>query len=81
MLPGVSCENARQVAVSLRQGLASLGIDHARSRVDARLTMSIGIGSQTVAPDTSSRELLVRVDTALKLAVERGRNRIEILEG
>lgn len=81
LLPGVSCENARQVGVSLQRALTGLAIEHARSRVDAHLTMSIGIGSQSVAVDSSSRELLVRVDTALKLAVERGRNRIEVLEG
>ncbi len=81
LLPGVSCENARQVAVNLQQSLADLEIEHARSRIGSRLTMSIGIGAQTVAVESSSRELLVRVDTALKLAVERGRNRIEILEG
>ncbi len=81
LLPGVSCENARQVAVNLQQSLADLEIEHARSRIGSRLTMSIGIGAQAVAVESSSRELLVRVDTALKLAVERGRNRIEILEG
>ena len=43
--------------------------------------MSIGLGSQIVNHGTSSRELLVRVDTALKLATERGRDRLEMLEG
>ena len=81
LLPGVSCENARRIALDLQQALARLDIEHARSRCGRQLTMSIGLGSQAVAVDSSSRELLVRVDTALKLAVERGRNRIEVLEG
>jgi len=43
--------------------------------------MSVGLGSQVVTPGSASRELLGRVDTALKLASERGRNRLEVLEG
>jgi PleD family two-component response regulator len=43
--------------------------------------VSVGLGSQVAAEGSNSRELLVRVDTALKLAKERGRNRLEVLEG
>lgn len=81
LLPGVSCENARQIAQSIMQELTQQKIEHAKSRVGPYLTLSIGLGSQGVAPGSSSRELLGRVDTALKLALERGRNRLEVLEG
>ena len=81
LLPGVSCENARQIALEIMQALAQKNIEHARSRTQPCLTMSIGLGSQVAAEGSNSRELLVRVDTALKLAKERGRNRLEVLEG
>jgi diguanylate cyclase (GGDEF)-like protein len=81
LLPGVSCENARQIALDIMQALAQKEIEHARSRTQSCLTMSIGLGSQVAAEGSNSRELLVRVDTALKLAKERGRNRLEVLEG
>lgn len=81
LLPGVSCENARRIAENIMQELAHQEIEHAKSRVGPYLTMSVGLGSQSVKPGSSSRELLGRVDTALKLASERGRNRLEVLEG
>ena len=81
VLPGVSCKDARDVAQGIREALAERRIEHARSGCGDYLTMSIGVGSQSVAPGSYSRELLVRVDTALKLARERGGNRIEVLEG
>ncbi len=81
LLPGISCENARQIAAGIMQELAQQEIEHAKSRVGPYLTMSVGLGSQNVKPGSSSRELLGRVDTALKLASERGRNRLEVLEG
>ncbi len=80
LLPGVSCENARQIAQNIIQELAQKKIEHAKSRAGPYLTMSVGLGSQIVSPGSSSRELLGRVDTALKLASERGRNRLEVLE-
>ena len=81
LLPGVSCENARQMALDIIQALAQKKIEHARSRAQNYLSMSIGLGSQVATEGSNSRELLVRVDTALKLAKERGRNRLEVLEG
>jgi diguanylate cyclase (GGDEF)-like protein len=81
LLPGVSCENARQIALNIMQDLERKKIEHARSGSQPYLTMSVGVGSQAVTPGSASRELLVRVDTALKLAKERGRDRLEVLEG
>ena len=81
LLPGVSCENARQIAQEIMRALAQKKIEHARSRTQPYLTMSVGLGSQIAAQGSNSRELLGRVDTALKLAKERGRDRLEVLEG
>lgn len=81
LLPGTSCADARAIANRIRKALAAKEIEHARSNSGELLSMSIGVGSQTVAERSSSRELMVRVDTALKLARERGHDRIEVLEG
>ncbi|MCP4878001.1 MAG: GGDEF domain-containing protein [Gammaproteobacteria bacterium] len=81
LLPGVSCENARPIALEIMQELKQRNIEHIKSPLQKVLTMSVGLGSQVVAPSSSSRELLVRADTALKLAKERGHDRLEILEG
>ncbi len=80
LLPGVPCRDARQVANRIREALAELAIEHVKSDSSRYLTLSIGIGSQPVRPGSYSRELLTRVDAALKLAKERGRDRIEALE-
>ncbi len=69
------------MALDVMQALKQLSIEHAKSQTQKILTMSVGLGSQVVAPGSSSRELLVRVDTALKLAKEHGGNRLEVLEG
>ncbi len=81
LLPGVSCGNARQIALEIMQALAREKIEHTGSLAQNYLGMSIGLGSQFAAEGSKPRELLVRVDTALKLAKERGRNRLEVLEG
>ena len=81
LLPGTSCEDARQIALDIRKALTDLEIEHVKSGCSKYLTMSIGVGSQAVTPRSFSRELLVRVDTALRLAKERGRDRLEVLEG
>ncbi|HUV23792.1 MAG TPA: GGDEF domain-containing protein [Gammaproteobacteria bacterium] len=80
LLPGTSCKDARQIALDIRKALAELEIEHVKSGCSAYLTMSIGVGSQSATPRSFSRELLVRVDTALRLAKERGRDRLEVLE-
>jgi diguanylate cyclase (GGDEF)-like protein len=80
LLPGTSCEDARQIALDIRKALADLEIEHVKSGCSKYLTMSIGVGSQAVTPRSFSSELLVRVDTALRLAKARGRDRLEVLE-
>ena len=80
LLPGMNAQDARQIARAIHQTLAERQIEHARSGCSKFLTMSLGVGSQTVMPRSFSRELLVRVDTALRLAKERGHDRLEVLE-
>ncbi|HEY5738642.1 MAG TPA: GGDEF domain-containing protein [Gammaproteobacteria bacterium] len=79
LLPGIGCANARQIARDIAAELERKKIAHGKSPAGL-LTLSIGVGCQTVNADAESRELLVRADTALKLARERGGNRVEVLE-
>jgi len=81
LLPGMNAQDAREIAQTIHQTLASRKIEHARSGCSKFLTMSLGVGSQAVMPRSFSRELLLRVDTALRLARERGHDRLEVLEG
>ena len=81
LLPGTPCGEAKKIARKIRAALADLAIEHGKSDCSRFLTLSIGIGCQDARPGSHSRELLIRTDTALKLAKERGRDRIEVLEG
>lgn len=81
LLPGMNCEDAKAMALRMMAELANMKIEHLKSRVASQLTMSVGLGYQMVRKNTTSRDILIRVDTALKLAKEKGRNRLEILEG
>ena len=81
ILPGLSFENARLLLLRITQSLADKKIEHAESRINPYLTISVGLSSQIVANNSSSRELLSRVDEALKSAKAKGRNRMEIIEG
>ena len=80
ILPGMSCENARLLALRIEKSLADLKIEHLKSKVNTCLTVSIGLSSQVVGPMSSSRQLLGNAEVALKLAKDKGRNRIEIVE-
>lgn len=81
LLPGVTCAEARQMAQRAMAELGEKKIEHAKSSSADVLSMSVGLGSQSISPGSASRQLLQRVDTALKLAKQRGGNRLEVLEG
>lgn len=80
ILPGMSCENARLLVLRVEKELTDLKIEHAKSKASQYLTISAGLSSQIVTAMSSSRELLGKTDNALKLAKDKGRNRIEVLE-
>ena len=80
ILPGMSIENARLLVLRVVKALADLKIEHTKSKVSPYLTVSVGLSSQTVTSMSLSRELLGNTDAALKLAKDKGRNRIEIVE-
>jgi len=81
LLPEVDCDGGQRIAEQLIAAMAKKNFTPANAGKSDRLTTSIGVGSQRVAQGSNSRDLLMRVDTALKLAQERGGNRFEVLEG
>jgi len=78
ILPGMSCENARLLTLRVEKALADLKIEHTKSKASPYLTISVGLSSQVSTATSSSRELLGNTDAALKLAKDKGRNRIEM---
>ncbi len=81
ILPDLSCENARLFMMRIIQSLADSKIEHAESRINPYLTISVGLSSQIVGIKSSTRDLLGRADEALKSAKAKGRNRMEIIDG
>jgi PleD family two-component response regulator len=75
----MSCENARLLILRVEKALEDLKIEHTKSKANPYLTISVGLSSQVVTAKSSSRELLGNTDTALKMAKDKGRNRIEIV--
>lgn len=80
ILPGMSCENARLLILRVQKELDKLQIEHCKSKAGQILTFSAGLSSQIATPVASSRQLLSKTDNALKLAKNKGRNRIEVIE-
>ena len=80
ILPGVSCENARLLLLRMIKSLADKKIEHAESRINPYLTISVGLSNQMVGDKSSLRKLIADVDEALKSARAKGRNRMEIID-
>jgi diguanylate cyclase (GGDEF)-like protein len=75
VLPGTVLEGAIDVAQAVSRVIEGLGIPHARSAVNPKVTLSQGIVSLTPEKETSSEDLIQRADQALYLAKQQGRNR------
>ena len=75
VLPGTVVEGAIDVAQAVCRVIEGLGIPHARSAVNPKVTLSQGIVSLTPDKETSSEDLIQRADQALYQAKQQGRNR------
>lgn len=79
LLPGVSCEGARMMMERVMELIRQQNIAHEKSRISNVLTLSVGICCVPITDKLSSRDLISRADSALRLAKKNGRNRIEII--
>lgn len=78
LLPGVTEVAATSVAERIRESVEAAALPNPTSRVSRHVTLSIGVAAQ--APDgdgVSPEQLQQRADTALYLAKQEGRNRVE----
>lgn len=77
ILPGTDLQGAYQLACRLQENITKLNLPHAYSSCSKRITLSIGIASETPLPnETSPERLLLLADERLYLAKASGRNRI-----
>jgi len=79
ILPNTSTENARRFIKRVTQALEAEKIQHSKSRVSPYLTISVGMSCQLVTSQSSSSVLLAKADAALKVAKEKGHNRVEVI--
>jgi len=78
VLPNTSPGGARLVAEKLRQTVHGLAIPHTAPQADSRLTVSIGLATQTPPLGSHCRQLISAADKGLYLAKDSGRNQVGI---
>jgi diguanylate cyclase (GGDEF)-like protein len=76
LLPETDAEAAVQVAQTCLHAVAALAMPHENSPIGAFVSLSIGVCTVLVAPDTTPATLITRADQALYQAKRAGRNRI-----
>jgi len=77
LLPGAPIEIARDIADQLRQRVESEQMEHPGSRISRFVTVSVGVCSRIPAAGEPVEGLIRDADTALYMAKEKGRNRVE----
>jgi diguanylate cyclase (GGDEF)-like protein len=75
ILPGTGLEGAKVVAESMRQAVASLGIEHQDSPVQSVVTVSLGLSAVVPLPGCAPADLLQAADQGLYQAKQEGRDR------
>jgi diguanylate cyclase (GGDEF)-like protein len=81
VLAGANVIGASRLAETLRARVEELAVPHQRAPHGRRVvTISLGVAAAMPDPDASWRNLVARADTALYLAKQNGRNRVEIAE-
>ncbi|WP_058306102.1 GGDEF domain-containing protein [Gracilibacillus massiliensis] len=76
ILPGTNRENALEEAKKIKNGIASLEIEHKCSSIEPYVTISMGLETIISTSDFGASELLKRADQALYNAKRNGRNQI-----
>lgn len=75
ILPGVAAEDAVQAAERFRISMETLALPHAASDTAPVVTLSLGVASTAIGPDTTADSLITRADEALYQSKRSGRNR------
>src|SRR5258706_168960 len=81
VLPGTVLDGAIDVAQAVSRVIDGLGIPHARSAVDQKITLSHGIVSLVPEREAASEDLIQHADQALYQAKQQGRNRYVVFAG
>jgi len=76
ILPGTPAAGALYIAEEIRRAVRALEIPHADSRVDAFVTLSLGVAQTVPAAGRTPEALLREADRALYAAKNQGRNRV-----
>lgn len=78
VLPNTSPGGARLVAEKLRQSVEAMNIAHNMPQANARLTVSIGLATQTPSIGSHCRSLISAADKGLYQAKNNGRNQVGV---
>ena len=78
VLPSTSPGGARLIAEKLRHMVRALDIPHTSPNADSRLSVSIGLATQTPAIGTPCRQLILAADKGLYMAKNQGRDQVGI---
>ncbi|MDI6934456.1 PleD family two-component system response regulator [Serratia sp. Se-PFBMAAmG] len=76
VLPNTSPGGARLIAEKLRQTVLALNIPHTAPEAGSRLTVSIGLATQTPPIGSHCRQLILAADKGLYQAKHNGRNQV-----
>ncbi len=78
-LPGLSRDEAMQMAAVLQQTIEEMRLRHEYSSVSPWVTVSIGVTSRIPSRDSTPRDLFLTVDQALYQAKAAGKNQVKFL--
>jgi diguanylate cyclase (GGDEF)-like protein len=78
VLPDTDAAGAKEVAESVRQRVAALGIPQAPGLAVITVTVSLGVATCVADGNDHANDLIARADQALYRAKEMGRNRVEV---
>jgi diguanylate cyclase (GGDEF)-like protein len=81
LLAHTDLKGAKVVAEALRQAVERLALEHARSPVYGRVTISVGVAATVPERGSAPDRLLAAADEAVYLAKAGGRNRVKVYLG